>query len=50
MPMPTPMPAVFLGHGSPMNTLEENRYTAAWRAFGASFPDPSIVRSEDTNT
>lgn len=32
------MPAAFLGHGSPMNTLEENRYTAAWRAFGASLP------------
>jgi len=30
------MPAAFLGHGSPMNTLEDNRYTAAWRAFGAS--------------
>jgi 4,5-DOPA dioxygenase extradiol len=37
--MPTaPMPAAFLGHGSPMNTLEENRYTAAWRAFGAALP------------
>ncbi|HSN20849.1 MAG TPA: 4,5-DOPA dioxygenase extradiol [Usitatibacter sp.] len=37
--MPTaPMPAAFLGHGSPMNTLAENRYTAAWRAFGASLP------------
>jgi 4,5-DOPA dioxygenase extradiol len=34
--MNAPTPAVFLGHGSPMNTLEENRYTAAWRAFGAS--------------
>ena len=32
------MPAAFLGHGSPMNTLEDNRYTAAWRAFGASLP------------
>ena len=30
------MPAVFLGHGSPMNALESNRYTEAWRAFGAS--------------
>ena len=29
------MPAVFLGHGSPMNALETNRYTAAWRTFGA---------------
>lgn len=32
-------PAAFLGHGSPMNTLEENRYTAAWRAFGASLAE-----------
>src|SRR5918993_654308 len=32
------MPAAFLGHGSPMNAIEHNRYTQAWRAFGAS-PD-----------
>jgi 4,5-DOPA dioxygenase extradiol len=31
-----PIPAEFFGHGSPMNTLEHNRYTAAWRAFGAT--------------
>jgi len=38
------MPAAFLGHGSPMNTLEDNRYTAAWRAFGASLsPRPRAV-------
>ena len=37
-------PAAFLGHGSPMNTLEENRYTAAWRAFGDSLlPRPRAV-------
>jgi len=37
-------PAVFLGHGSPMNTLEDNRYTAAWRALGrASRPRPRAV-------
>ena len=29
------MPAAFFGHGSPMNALEANRYTVAWRAFGA---------------
>ncbi|MDQ1650154.1 MAG: dioxygenase extradiol, partial [Frankiaceae bacterium] len=27
-------PAAFVGHGNPMNALELNRYTAAWRAFG----------------
>ncbi len=37
------MPAVFLGHGSPMNALEENRYSTAWRAFGESIPKPRAV-------
>jgi 4,5-DOPA dioxygenase extradiol len=37
------MPAAFLGHGSPMNTLEANRYTAAWRSFGASVPRPRAI-------
>lgn len=31
------MPAVFFGHGSPMNTLENNEFTAAWGQFGALF-------------
>ena len=35
-----PMPTAFLGHGSPMNALEHNRYTHAWREFGASVPRP----------
>jgi 4,5-DOPA dioxygenase extradiol len=29
------MPAAFLGHGSPMNALERNLYTDAWRQLGA---------------
>ena len=37
------MPAGFFGHGSPMNTLEHNRYTDAWRAFGACVPTPRAV-------
>ena len=41
--MTTPMPAAFIGHGSPMNALERNRYTDAWRAFGASVPRPRAV-------
>ncbi|HVG62297.1 MAG TPA: 4,5-DOPA dioxygenase extradiol [Hyalangium sp.] len=38
-----PMPAVFFGHGSPMNALEENRYTSAWRTFGQSVPTPRAI-------
>jgi 4,5-DOPA dioxygenase extradiol len=37
------MPAAFLGHGSPMNALEANRYTSAWRAFGSSVPRPRAI-------
>jgi 4,5-DOPA dioxygenase extradiol len=36
-------PAVFLGHGSPMNALEHNRYTAAWHEFGRSIPKPTAI-------
>ena len=32
--MTTSMPSGFIGHGSPMNTLDHNQYTDAWRAFG----------------
>jgi 4,5-DOPA dioxygenase extradiol len=34
------MPALFLGHGNPMNAVEDNPYTAGWRAIGASIPRP----------
>ena len=37
------MPAAFLGHGSPMNALESNRYTQAWQRFGASVPRPRAI-------
>ena len=38
-----PMPAAFLGHGSPMNALEQNRYTEAWRQLGAAVPPPRAI-------
>ncbi|QNG55277.1 4,5-DOPA dioxygenase extradiol [Pseudonocardia petroleophila] len=37
------MPAAFIGHGSPMNALESNRYTESWRALGAALPRPRAV-------
>jgi 4,5-DOPA dioxygenase extradiol len=36
-------PALFIGHGSPMNTLERNRYTDTWRALGASLARPRAI-------
>ena len=37
------MPALFIGHGSPMNTLEENGFTRAWRKIGAALPRPRAI-------
>ncbi|NMH90209.1 4,5-DOPA dioxygenase extradiol [Pseudonocardia bannensis] len=37
------MPAAFIGHGSPMNALERNRYTESWRALGATIPRPRAI-------
>jgi 4,5-DOPA dioxygenase extradiol len=37
------MPAAFIGHGNPMNALEVNRYTQAWRNFGESVPRPRAI-------
>lgn len=37
------MPAAFIGHGSPMNAIETNRYTEAWRSFGAAAPRPRAI-------
>ncbi len=37
------MPAVFIGHGNPMNALEQNRYTRAWSALGRSITRPRAV-------
>jgi 4,5-DOPA dioxygenase extradiol len=37
------MPAAFIGHGSPMNAIDNNRFTDAWRAFGAGVPRPRAI-------
>ncbi|OWT56860.1 4,5-DOPA-extradiol-dioxygenase [Candidimonas nitroreducens] len=37
------MPALFIGHGNPMNTLERNGYTEAWQAFGRHLPRPKAL-------
>lgn len=37
------MPALFIGHGSPMNVLEDNVYTRAWRQLGETLPRPKAI-------
>jgi 4,5-DOPA dioxygenase extradiol len=37
------MPAAFIGHGTPMNTLESNRYTRSWRDVGRAIPRPRAI-------
>ncbi len=37
------MPAIFIGHGSPMNAITETRYSRAWRELGRSLPRPKAI-------
>ncbi len=37
------MPALFIGHGSPMNTLELNDFTRFWRTLGERLPRPRAL-------
>jgi 4,5-DOPA dioxygenase extradiol len=43
MNMTKPMPAVFFGHGNPMNALRRNPWTEGWAAIGNSMPKPKAV-------
>jgi 4,5-DOPA dioxygenase extradiol len=37
------MPAIFFGHGNPMNALADNGYTQAWSVIGHSIPRPKAI-------
>jgi 4,5-DOPA dioxygenase extradiol len=39
------MPAIFFGHGNPMNALLSNSYTEGWRRIGQEMPKPQAVLS-----
>ena len=43
--MPSTLPAIFFGHGNPMNALTNNSYTAAWRRIGEEIPKPKAILS-----
>jgi len=37
------MPVLFLGHGSPMNAIEENEFVKGWREAGKTIPKPNAI-------
>ena len=37
------MPALFVGHGSPMNAIEDNEFSRAWIEVGRSLPRPQAI-------
>ena len=37
------MPVLFIGHGSPMNAIEENEFVQAWRTLGKTLPTPDAI-------
>lgn len=43
LPHTDTMPALFIGHGSPMNAIEDNRYSQGWRALRNEIPEPAAI-------
>ena len=38
-----PLPVLFVGHGSPMNAIEENEFSLGWREIGKTLPKPQAI-------
>ena len=38
-----PMPAIFFGHGNPLNAVQRNEWTDGWAAMGQRIPKPSAI-------
>ncbi|MGO9897047.1 MAG: 4,5-DOPA dioxygenase extradiol [Bryobacteraceae bacterium] len=43
--MSEPLPAIFFGHGNPMNAVQSNRYTEGWRRIGKQTIKPRAILS-----
>lgn len=39
----TPFPAIFLGHGSPMNAIEDNPFSRSWKDLADALPRPRAI-------
>ena len=38
-------PVIFVGHGNPMNAIEENVFVDGWKTLGTTLPRPSAILS-----
>jgi 4,5-DOPA dioxygenase extradiol len=43
LPYSERMPTLFIGHGSPMNAVEDNMYTRGWKAIASTLPTPRAI-------
>ena len=41
----TKMPMIFVGHGSPMNAIEDNQFTRNWKEMAKAIPKPEAIVS-----
>ncbi len=41
--LPYRMPALFIGHGNPMNAIEDSEFSRAWAEVGQSIPKPKAI-------
>lgn len=39
----TKMPVLFVGHGNPINSINDNRFTRSWAELGKSLPRPRAI-------
>ena len=37
------MPVLFIGHGSPMNAIEDNEFSRRWKQMGKDIPIPKLL-------
>lgn len=41
--VPARMPVMFVGHGNPMNAIEQNAFSATWAELGETLPQPKAI-------
>ena len=43
LPTSPRMPTLFIGHGNPMNAIEDNAYARSWKTVGEELPTPTAI-------